>query len=124
MWTALRLAWGLTKLTAILAFYGTPLEFLLDELKVDRLIVTGLQAHICILFTAHDAFLRRYGLWVPADCVASVGAELERQALQHMAAVTEANVAAYADQSTGTLAGRFTARASHAKTKGSKKVRR
>jgi nicotinamidase-related amidase len=77
------------------AFYGTPLEFLLDELEVDSLILTGLQAHICILFTAHDAFLRRYRLWVPAECVASLSAAQERQALRHMATVTDAIVSPY-----------------------------
>jgi len=77
------------------AFYGTPLEFLLDELEVDSLILTGLQAHICILFTAHDAFLRRYRLWVPPQCVASAAAADERAALRHMASVTDALVVPY-----------------------------
>lgn len=53
------------------AFYGTPLEFMLDELKVRRLILTGLAADVCVLFTAHDAYLRKFELWIPADCVAS-----------------------------------------------------
>lgn len=90
------------------AFYGTPLEFLLDELEVDSLILTGLQAHICILFTAHDAFLRRYRLWVPCECVASLSAAQERQALRHMAAVTDAIVSPYrAGVSKDRLAARF-----------------
>ena len=74
------------------AFYGTPLEFLLDELRIDGLILTGLQAHICVLFSAHDAYLRRYRLWVPADCVASETAAAERSALRHLAAVTGADI--------------------------------
>jgi nicotinamidase-related amidase len=77
------------------AFYGTPLEFLLDELKVDSLILTGMQAHICILFSAHDAYLRRYPLWVPAECVASETVGEERTALRHMAGVTSALVQPY-----------------------------
>jgi nicotinamidase-related amidase len=78
------------------AFYGTPLEFLLDEMEVDALILTGLQAHMCILFTAHDAFLRRYRLWVPPQCVASAKASDERTALRHMAEVTRAVIDPYA----------------------------
>jgi nicotinamidase-related amidase len=74
------------------AFYGTPLEFLLDELRIDSLILTGLQAHICVLFSAHDAYLRRYRLWVPPGCVASETAADERAALRHMAEVTGAEV--------------------------------
>ena len=53
------------------AFYGTPLEFLLDELEVRRLILTGLEADICVLFAGQDAHMRRFALWIPADCVAS-----------------------------------------------------
>ena len=77
------------------AFYGTPLEFLLDEVRVDSLILTGLQAHICILFSAHDAYLRRYRLWVPGGCVASESAAAERDALKHMAEVTGADIGPY-----------------------------
>jgi nicotinamidase-related amidase len=74
------------------AFFGTPLEFLLDELRVDRLVLTGLAADNCIMFTAHDAYLRKYALWVPADCVASERAAYERGALAHMARVVKADV--------------------------------
>jgi len=83
------------------AFYGTPLEFLLDELEVDSLILTGVQAHICILFSAHDAYLRRYRLWVPAECVASEAASDERTALAHMAAVTSAETRPYSGLARG-----------------------
>jgi nicotinamidase-related amidase len=51
------------------AFYGTPLEFLLRERGISRLILTGLQADICIFYTAQDAYVRRYRLWIPANCV-------------------------------------------------------
>jgi nicotinamidase-related amidase len=53
------------------AFFGTTLDSLLEELAVDHLILTGVAANICVLFTAHDAHMRGYGLHVPADCVAS-----------------------------------------------------
>jgi nicotinamidase-related amidase len=89
------------------AFYGTPLEFLLDELQVDSLILTGLQAHICILFTAHDAYLRRYRLWIPGDCVASSEARDERSALEHMAKVAHADVTPYGGRRKQRLAARF-----------------
>jgi len=75
------------------AFFGTPLEFLLDELRIQRLILTGLAADNCIMFTAHDAYLRKYALWVPSDCVASERASYERNALAHMARVVKADIA-------------------------------
>jgi nicotinamidase-related amidase len=60
------------------AFYGTPLEFLLDELRVRRLILAGIEADVCVMYTAHDAYMRKYALWVPRNCVAArSGARLE-----------------------------------------------
>ena len=74
------------------AFFGTPLEFLLDELRVDQLVLTGLAADSCIMFTAHDAYLRQYGLWIPGDCVASEKDAYRRDALSYMARTLKANV--------------------------------
>ena len=74
------------------AFFGTPLEFLLDELAVDRLVLTGLAADSCIMFTAHDAYLRKYALWIPGDCVASEQDGHRRTALRYMARVLDADI--------------------------------
>jgi len=52
-------------------FYATNLPVLLPRLGVSRLILAGAAADICILFTAADAHMRDYGLWVPRDTVAS-----------------------------------------------------
>lgn len=52
-------------------FYATNLQVLLPQLGVDRLVLTGVAADICVLFTAADAYMREYGLWVPKDAVAS-----------------------------------------------------
>jgi nicotinamidase-related amidase len=38
---------------------------------VSRLILTGVATDICVLFTAADAHMRDYSLWVPRDCVMS-----------------------------------------------------
>jgi len=74
------------------AFFGTPLEFLLDELGVSRLVLAGLVADNCIMFTAQDAYLRKYALRVPADCVASERSSYCRDALAYMARVMKADV--------------------------------
>ena len=66
------------------AFYGTGLEFLLDQLQVSRLILTGLQADICIFYTAQDAFVRQYQLWIPANCVGAQHNPHYRAALSQM----------------------------------------
>jgi nicotinamidase-related amidase len=52
-------------------FYASNLQVLLPKLGVDRLILTGVAADICVLFTAADAYMREYGLWTPEDAVAS-----------------------------------------------------
>jgi len=74
------------------AFFGTPLEFLLDEMRIQRLVLTGLAADNCIMFTAHDAYLRKYALRIPSDCVAAERDADRRMALAYLARVTKADV--------------------------------
>jgi len=52
-------------------FYLTALELLLAELKVRRLVITGIAGNLCVLFTAHDAHMREFDIVVPRDCCAS-----------------------------------------------------
>jgi len=52
-------------------FYATNLPVLLPKLGVSRLVLTGIASDICVLFTAADAHMRDYRLWVPADAVAA-----------------------------------------------------
>jgi len=66
------------------AFYGTPLEFRLRELGVSRLILAGLQADICIFYTAQEAYVRQYQLWIPANCVGAQHNPHYRAALSQM----------------------------------------
>jgi nicotinamidase-related amidase len=74
------------------AFYGTPLDFLLEELEVGCLALTGVAADNCIFATAQDAYVRKFRLWVPADCVAAQQAGHERESLGHMARTMKADV--------------------------------
>lgn len=74
------------------AFYGTPLEFLLDELEVETLVLAGLSADMCISATAQDAYVRQFKLRIPSDCVAADTAEHEAQALEHMSRTMKADV--------------------------------
>lgn len=72
------------------AFYATPLDLLLRQLKCRRLVLTGLAADNCVLFTAMDAYLRGYALWVPEDCVAAERDDSKAAALEHMRRVLKA----------------------------------
>lgn len=50
-------------------FYGTPLQTLLQRLRIKKLILTGMTSHQCVLFTAVDAYVRDFELIVPRDCI-------------------------------------------------------
>lgn len=52
-------------------FYATNLPVILPKLGVRRLILAGVATDICILFTAADAHMRGYDLWIPANAVAA-----------------------------------------------------
>jgi nicotinamidase-related amidase len=65
-------------------FYATTLPALLPRLGVSRLVLIGVAADICVLFTAADAHMREYDLWVPRDAVASQHDERAHWALEMM----------------------------------------
>src|SRR5947209_12169146 len=65
-------------------FFSTTLDTLLDYLQAKTLILTGLAANICVLFTANDAYMRDFNLVIPADCVASNTEAETRHALDQM----------------------------------------
>jgi nicotinamidase-related amidase len=73
-------------------FQFSALDVLLDHLGARTLIVSGVAGDFCVLFTAHDAYMRDYRLVVPRDCIASVEPSDDRYALAHMAKVTKADV--------------------------------
>lgn len=72
-------------------FYGTTLEILLRQLKIDTLILTGIAGDVCVLFTANDAYMRGFNLYVPRDCVASVEPEANEYTLRYMQRVLKAD---------------------------------
>jgi nicotinamidase-related amidase len=74
------------------AFFETTLATLLEHLGARHLILTGITADVCVLFTASDAYMRDYDVHVPSDCVASLEDVDTRQALRYMARVLNADV--------------------------------
>ncbi len=73
-------------------FFSTTLDILLDYLQVNTVILTGVAGNICILFTANDAYMRDYRLYVPADCVASNDPDDNEHALKQMESVLKADI--------------------------------
>jgi nicotinamidase-related amidase len=72
-------------------FYSTTLDTLLKYLGTKVIILTGMAANICVLFTANDAYVRDFHLVVPSDCVASNTTEENEYALAQMRKILKAD---------------------------------
>jgi nicotinamidase-related amidase len=66
------------------AFYSTALDHLLRDRGIERLVLTGQVTEQCILYTALDAYVRRFEIRVPPDAVAHIDPELGEAALRMM----------------------------------------
>jgi nicotinamidase-related amidase len=66
------------------AFFSTTLDTLLGYLGASRLIITGIATEICVLFTALDAYMRDFELYIPADCVGSDSEAENERALGYL----------------------------------------
>ena len=75
-------------------FFATALDVLLRYLDARWLILTGISGDICVLFTAHDAHMRDYGLIVPEDCIASADPRENDPALEMMRAALHVDTTA------------------------------
>jgi len=74
------------------AFFDTPIEKKLKELKPEKVIICGVCTDICVLHTAADARNRDYPVEVPVDCVASFDEAAHNFALEHMEKVLGAKL--------------------------------
>jgi len=74
------------------AFYATPLHLLLQQLDCKRLVIAGVAADSCVLFSAMDAYLRGYSVCIPPDCVAAESDQARDQALEQMGRVLKADI--------------------------------
>ena len=63
------------------AFYPTDFEFLLRQLDVTNLVITGTYTDACDLSTAFDAANRDFRVTIPRDVVAGYSEEIEHAAL-------------------------------------------
>jgi nicotinamidase-related amidase len=65
-------------------FYGTPLEYLLEQIGVRRIVLTGQVTEQCVLYSALDAYVRHFSVAVPRDAVAHIHRNLADAALEMM----------------------------------------
>jgi nicotinamidase-related amidase len=78
-------------------FYMTPLEYLLSQRGLDRLVLVGQVTEQCILYSALDAYVRHLQVTVPPDGVAHIHEELADAALKMMERNMRAELMACAD---------------------------
>jgi nicotinamidase-related amidase len=65
-------------------FYETPLEYLLDQMGIGRLVFCGQVTEQCILYSALDAYVRHFDVVIPTDAVAAIYDDLGDAALRLM----------------------------------------
>ncbi len=75
------------------AFFGTPLDIVLDKMGTRSLVLAGLATDICVQLTAMDAYIRGYRIRVPANCTAAESPERKEAALDYMGRVLKCDTA-------------------------------
>jgi len=73
-------------------FFSTSLDILLQYLQAKTLILTGIAGNICVLFTANDAYMRDFQIFVPSDCICSNTPEENNFALKQMAKILKVDI--------------------------------
>jgi nicotinamidase-related amidase len=79
-------------------FYGTPLEYLLNQEGVDSIVLTGQVTEQCILYSALDAYIRHIDVRVPRDAVAHIHEDLAEAALKMMELNMDADISPVRDR--------------------------
>ena len=78
-------------------FYQTPLEYLLGQEDVDRVVLIGQVTEQCVLYSALDAYIRHFQVAIPRDAVAHIHEHLAEASLELMERNMDADIAAADD---------------------------
>lgn len=78
-------------------FYTTTLDLLLRELGSKKLVICGIATEGCVLFTASDAYIRGFEIFVPRDGCVSERTPRHRAALDIMKKMLKCDTRACAD---------------------------
>jgi nicotinamidase-related amidase len=73
-------------------FFQTPLEYLLGQEDVDRVVLIGQVTEQCILYSALDAYIRHLEIAVPRDAVAHIHEHLAEASLELMELNMDADI--------------------------------
>lgn len=74
------------------AFYGTPLEALLEHLRVSWLILAGVSAESCVLATACDAHTHGFRLIAPGNTIIGADRRAVKRTLESLGTAFKARV--------------------------------
>ena len=78
-------------------FFQTPLEYLLGQEGVDRVVLTGQVTEQCVLYSALDAYIRHLEVVIPRDAVAHIHEHLAEASLELMERNMGAEIVAASD---------------------------
>jgi nicotinamidase-related amidase len=65
-------------------FYASPIEYILEQEDIDRIVLAGQVTEQCILYSALDAHIRHLDVAVPRDAVAHIFEDLADASLRMM----------------------------------------
>jgi nicotinamidase-related amidase len=65
-------------------FYGTQVDYFLRDQGIDQLVLAGQVTEQCILYSALDAYVRRFDVAIAPDAVAHIHQDLADAALRMM----------------------------------------
>ena len=78
-------------------FFETPLEYMLRQQGIEKLVLAGQVTEQCILYSALDAYIRHMDVVVPRDAVAHIHPDLAEAALRMMEVNMRAELVPAAD---------------------------
>jgi nicotinamidase-related amidase len=78
-------------------FYASPVEHILDQEGIDRIVLVGQVTEQCILYSALDAYIRHLDVVIPRDAVAHIFEDLAEASLTMMERNMHAEVSAAKD---------------------------
>jgi nicotinamidase-related amidase len=79
-------------------FYQTQVEYMLRQIGVDRIALSGQVTEQCVLYSALDGYVRHFDVVVSRDCVAHIDEGFAEAALKLMERNMHADVASSVDE--------------------------
>ena len=79
------------------AFFNTPLDTILRNMGIRKIILAGISTDVCVQHTAAGAFYRNYEIAVCKECTESIDDHTKNNALEYMKKVYGAEIVSLED---------------------------